>query len=245
MDLNLLWFILLGVLLIGYAILDGFDLGVKLTLPRLQPLTVQQAESGMLRRRRDGQVFRVERFDQPILQSRHDDFPSAELILELGAHFGRLEQCKAVAMRRVADHDVVALLAELIGQALNLINAVRFVSHRQDECERCAHRRQDGGQVNLGEVINKQVGGRGAAIHDNEAGVLQRGEDAVEFPAVVQIQKPGVRMKPFQRRVFIVGINRDVGDALVLEKLDEIDGEEAFADTAFAVEDEVETFHVL
>jgi len=28
MDLNLLWFILLGVLLTGYAILDGFDLGV-------------------------------------------------------------------------------------------------------------------------------------------------------------------------------------------------------------------------
>jgi cytochrome bd ubiquinol oxidase subunit II len=28
MDLNLLWFILLGVLLAGYAILDGFDLGV-------------------------------------------------------------------------------------------------------------------------------------------------------------------------------------------------------------------------
>jgi hypothetical protein len=34
-----------------------------------------------------------------------------------------------------------------------------------------------------------------------------------------------------------------VGDALVFEELDEIDGEEAFADTAFAVEDEVETFH--
>jgi len=28
MDLNILWFILLGVLLTGYAILDGFDLGV-------------------------------------------------------------------------------------------------------------------------------------------------------------------------------------------------------------------------
>ena len=28
MDLNLIWFVLLGVLLIGYAILDGFDLGV-------------------------------------------------------------------------------------------------------------------------------------------------------------------------------------------------------------------------
>jgi len=28
MDLNFIWFILLGVLLTGYAILDGFDLGV-------------------------------------------------------------------------------------------------------------------------------------------------------------------------------------------------------------------------
>src|SRR5512138_2175246 len=28
MDLNLFWFILLGILLAGYAILDGFDLGV-------------------------------------------------------------------------------------------------------------------------------------------------------------------------------------------------------------------------
>jgi len=28
MDLNVLWFVLLGVLLTGYAILDGFDLGV-------------------------------------------------------------------------------------------------------------------------------------------------------------------------------------------------------------------------
>ncbi len=28
MDLNIVWFVLLGVLLIGYAVLDGFDLGV-------------------------------------------------------------------------------------------------------------------------------------------------------------------------------------------------------------------------
>ena len=33
MDLNLLWFILLGVLLAGYAILDGFDLGVGILHP--------------------------------------------------------------------------------------------------------------------------------------------------------------------------------------------------------------------
>ena len=33
MDLNILWFILLGVLLTGYAILDGFDLGVGILHP--------------------------------------------------------------------------------------------------------------------------------------------------------------------------------------------------------------------
>src|SRR5512141_1290166 len=33
MDLNILWFILLGVLLAGYAILDGFDLGVGILHP--------------------------------------------------------------------------------------------------------------------------------------------------------------------------------------------------------------------
>ena len=36
-----------------------------------------------------------------------------------------------------------------------------------------------------------------------------------------------------------------MGDALVFEELDEIDGKEAFTDTALAIEDEVETFHVL
>lgn len=33
MDLNIFWFITLGVLLIGYAILDGFDLGVGMVHP--------------------------------------------------------------------------------------------------------------------------------------------------------------------------------------------------------------------
>ena len=35
MDLNLIWYILLGVLLAGYAILDGFDLGVGIIHPIL------------------------------------------------------------------------------------------------------------------------------------------------------------------------------------------------------------------
>ncbi len=40
MDLNILWFILLGVLLAGYAILDGFDLGVGM----LQPVAKNEEE---------------------------------------------------------------------------------------------------------------------------------------------------------------------------------------------------------
>ena len=32
-DLNTIWFLLIGVLLIGYAILDGFDLGVGILHP--------------------------------------------------------------------------------------------------------------------------------------------------------------------------------------------------------------------
>jgi len=50
-------------------------------------------------------------------------------------------------------------------------------------------------------------------------------------------------MKPFQRRVLVVTVNRDMDDALVFEKLDEIDGEETFADAAFAIKDENQSFH--
>ena len=101
-----------------------------------------------------------------------------------------------------------------------------------------------GGQVNFGKEVNEQVGGRGTAVHDDQIRLFQRGENSVEFAPVVQVKKSRVGMKPFQRRVLVVAINRDMGDALVFEKLDEVDGEEAFADAAFAVENEVETFHV-
>ena len=33
MDLNVIWFVILGVLLTGYAVLDGFDLGVGMVHP--------------------------------------------------------------------------------------------------------------------------------------------------------------------------------------------------------------------
>lgn len=199
----------------------------------------------MLRRCCDGQVVRVERLNQPILQARHGNFASAKLVFELRPHFGRFKQREALAVCCVANHDIVALLPELVGEALNLIHAVRLVVHRHDERERCTEFGHHGGQINLGEVINEQVRGRGSAIHDDETRFFESAENAVEFATVVEVKKSRIGMKPLQRRVLVVTINRDVRDAPVFEELHEVDGEEAFSDAAFAIEDEVETFHVL
>lgn len=220
------------------------DFRVELSLPRLKALTVEQAEACVFDRNRIGQVVRAERLNQPILHSRHGDFPSAELVLELRPHFGRLEQCEAVAVRRVANHDVTALFSELLGESLNLIHAIRFMIYWHDERECRSHRSQDGGQVNFGEIINEQVGGSGAAIHNDQIRLFQRPEDAIEFTPVVQVEKMRVWVEALQRRVLVVGVNGDVRDALVLEELDEVDGEEAFADTTLAVENENEALHV-
>ena len=61
-----------------------------------------------------------------------------EFDLEPFAHFRRLEEREAVAVRRVADHDVAARLAKLVADSLNLIHAVHLVIHRHDESERRA-----------------------------------------------------------------------------------------------------------
>ena len=149
----------------------------------------------------------------------------------------------AVTVRGVANHDVVALFTELFRQPLDLIHAVGFVVHRHDQCEFYSERRKHGRQINLGKIINEQVGGGGAAIHDHQIGFCQCVKKAVEFTSVAQIKKSRVGMKPFQRRIFVVAVNRDMGDALVFEELDEIDGKETFADAAFAVKDENQSFH--
>ena len=41
MDIHVIWFVLLGALLAGYAILDGFDLGRRHPAPaRARPTTI-------------------------------------------------------------------------------------------------------------------------------------------------------------------------------------------------------------
>src|ERR1019366_1070350 len=81
-----------------------------------------------------------------------------------------------------------------------------------------------------------------AAIHDDQIRFVQHGENRINFGRVGDIEKQGFGMKPFQRRIFVVGINGDVGDVVIFEELDKIDGEETFADAALAVDDGIELF---
>ena len=67
-------------------------------------------------------------------------FPDAiEFVRNLPAHLGTLVKFKAVTVRRVANDDVVAFAAKLVGQPLNLVHTVGFVIDRHDERERRAH----------------------------------------------------------------------------------------------------------
>ena len=197
----------------------------------------------MFRCRRDGQIFRVERLDQPVLHPRHGYFTPAKFVGQDGPDLAGFKDREAVAMRGVADHDVVALFSEFFRESLDLIHAVGFVVHRHDQCEACPKRRKHGRQIDLAKIIYEQVGGCGAAIHDDQIGFCQCGKKVVEFTPVAQIEKPRVGMKPLQRRIFVVAVNRDMDDALVFQELDIIDGEETFADAAFAVKDENQSFH--
>ena len=197
----------------------------------------------MFRCCRNRQVLRVERLDEPVLHPGHGDFTSAEFVCEERPDFAGFKNGETVTVRGIANDNVIAPVFEFIGHSLNLINAVRFVVHRHDQGEFCTERGQHGEQVNFAEEFNEQVGGRGTAVHNDKICLFQRGEDAVERASFGQVQETGVGMKPFQRRVLVVAVNRDVGNALVFEILDEVDGEEAFTNAAFAVKDENQSFH--
>ena len=124
---------------------------------------------------------------------------SPEIVLELGADFGRLKQCKVVAVGGITDHDVVAFLSELVGQPLNLIHAVGLVVDWHEKRERRAHGGQHRGQINDLEIVNEKVGGSGAAIHHHQIGFLQSAvKISVQSAPVGQVKEEGIRMKPIQ-----------------------------------------------
>ena len=93
-------------------------------------------------------------------------------------------------------------------------------------------------QINFIEIIEEHLGGRRAAIHDDEIGFFQRAESWRPGRA------DGTNPKTRRRHESVSTWNfrcrshrRRELDVFVLEVLDEVDGKETFADTALAIED--------
>src|SRR5262245_2773750 len=136
----------------------------------------------------------------------------------------------------IANHDIAAGLSKLVGEPLHLVHAVQLVVYGHDERERCAECRNNGGQVDLVEVIEKQIGRSGAAIDNNQVRLLHRSENAIEFAAIVEVEEKRFGMEPLQGRILVVAVDGDMGHAFVLEELDEIHSEETLTNASFAVE---------
>ena len=60
----------------------------------------------------------------------------------------------------------------------------------------------------------------------------EQSEDLVQRPPIGKVDEPGIGVKALERGVLVVGVTRDEGELFILEVLDEVRGEEAFADHA-------------
>jgi ApbE superfamily uncharacterized protein (UPF0280 family) len=59
---------------------------------------------------------------------------------------------------------------------------------------------------------------------------------------VLKIDELRLWVEALERRVFVVAVDRAMSDAAIFEILNEVRGEEALSDAAFAVDDEVDLF---
>ena len=57
-----------------------------------------------------------------------------------------------------------------------------------------------------------------------------------------QVDEFRIRVEPLERRVLVIGIDRAVSDPTIFQILDEVRGDEALSDSAFAVNNEVDLF---
>ena len=64
---------------------------------------------------------------------------------------------EVVIMNRIAEHDVGGAIFQLCHNALNLVDAVHFVIHRHDNRNGGGQCVKRGAQVNLCEVVKKQI----------------------------------------------------------------------------------------
>jgi hypothetical protein len=96
------------------------------------------------------------------------------------------------------------------------------------------------GRLPNGEVARRT--GRFLASVRNKRILLGSLNHRIEAARVSEIQEHRFRVKPLECRVLIVAVKSGMSYLSILEILDKIDGEEAFAQAAFPVEDEQQLF---
>ena len=156
--------------------------------------------------------------------------------------FAAVVNLEGFAVRFVLHDDPAAAILERVRQSAELLNAVRFVIDGTDDGQSRVERTQDFGKTNLIEEIDEQVRGGRAAVDHEQIGSLRSREHAVDFTAVLEIDELRLRVEALQRRVFVVAVDRAMRDAAIFEILNEVRGEEAFSNAAFAIDDEIDLF---
>jgi hypothetical protein len=118
--------------------------------------------------------------------------------------------------------------ASLVGRCLSV----------KSRAERAQHFRQ----IHFIEEIYEQISRGRAAVDHEQIGSLRSREHAVDFAAMFQVDEFGIRVEALERRVLVIGIDRAVSDPTIFQILDEVRGDEALSDSAFAVNNEVDLF---
>lgn len=142
----------------------------------------------------------------------------------------------------ILDNDVIRLAIDALGHDLNLFDAVRLVVDGGNDRQRGIELAESIEHVHLREEIEKDVGRGGTAVHDNQGVRVQFRKQFVNRSGLGQVNERHVRVEPFQRRVFVVGVYGQMRRGTILQILDEIDSEETFPDAALAVENQIDSF---
>ena len=217
-------------------------MSVKPCLPVLQSLAVEQIEAGMGKGDRDRRVVLVQCGNEPVVHPRHRDLACMQRVDHVLSRLAAVVNLERVAVGFVFYDNPRAAIVQRIGQNAELFDAVGFVIDGTDDGQSRVERAQDFGKTNLIEEIDEQVRGGRAAVDHEQIGSLRSREHAVDFAAVLKIDELRLRVEALQRRVFVVAVDRAMSDAAIFEILNEVRGEEAFSDAAFAVDDEVDLF---
>lgn len=207
-----------------------------------QPLPVEQVERWISQRACDRDIVLVQRSDQPIVEPRHRDLSRVQRIEKMATRLAVLVKLERVAVRFVLHDEPAATVAERIGQDADLLNAIRLVIDRTDDSQSRVQAAENLGQPDFIEEVDEQVGRSRAAVDHQQVACLRGREHRVDLAAILEINEVCFWVKPLQRRVLMVAIDRAVNVAAIVEILHEVRGEEALPDSAFAVDDEVDLF---